>query len=190
MSSPQQNRIRFSLQADLLSIRIPVRKNVKAIGLVLLVSIPWALVLLFLVSRSLLHHTIPYAPQLYLLAILIWFGVGAAGYTFLSWMFFGRERVVLSKDQILIEKPLVFYNRRNYYRTADISELKVGREIYKARENGQWIDRERSIITFEYPGKQVIFGRGNTPEEAQLILLKMAQSGLLPTKSVATTHLV
>jgi hypothetical protein len=176
------------MQAGMLSIRIPVRKNIKAIVLVLAVSVPWAIVLLFLVSRSLLHHTIPYAPALYLLAILIWFAVGVAGYTFLSWMFFGRERLVLSKEQLLIEKPLVFYNRRNYYRTADISELKVGREVYKAREKGKWIDRERSIITFEYPGKQVIFGRGTTPEEAQLILVKMAQSGLLPSKSVATTH--
>lgn len=176
------------MHADMLTVRIPVRKNIKAIALVLSASIPWALVLLFLVSRSLLQHTIPYAPALYLLAILIWFAVGVAGYTFLSWMFFGRERLVLSKEQLLIEKPLVFYNRRNYYRTADISELKVGREVYKAREKGEWIDRERSIITFEYPGKQVIFGRGTTPEEAQLILLKLVQSGFLPAKAVATSH--
>jgi hypothetical protein len=190
MSAPQPNRIRFSRQGEMLSIRIPVRKNAKAILLVVLTALPWIFILWFLVARSLLHHTIPWAPELYLLAILIWFGVGLAGYSFLSWMFFGRERIILSRSQILIEKPLVFYNRRNYYLTKDISDLRVGREVYKAREQGQWVDRNRTIITFQYPDKQVIFGRGTSPEEAQHILLHMAQSGLLPPGAIATAHVV
>lgn len=103
-------------------------------------------------------------------------------------MFFGRERILINPDQMLIEKPLVFYNRRSYYLLHEISQLRVGREQYKARENGVWIDRERSILIMNYPDKQVTFGRGTSSEEAEWILLKIAQSGLLPAKAFAPTH--
>lgn len=103
-------------------------------------------------------------------------------------MFFGRERILINRDQMLIEKPLVFYNRRSYYFLQQISQLRVGREQYKARENGIWVIRERSILIMEYPDKQVTFGRGTSPEEAEWILLKIAQSGFLPTTSFAPTH--
>lgn len=89
---------------------------------------------------------------------------------------------------MLVEKPLVFYSRRSYYFIEEISQLRVGREQYKARENGAWIIRERSILIMDYPDKKVTFGRGTSPEEAEWILLKIAQSGLLPTKAFAPTH--
>jgi hypothetical protein len=40
----------------------------------------------------------------------------------------------------------------------------------------------------DYPDKQVTFGRGTSSEEAEWILLKIAQSGLLPAKAFAPTH--
>lgn len=190
MNQPAATRIRIQQQSNRLSIKIPVKKNVRAIVAVLLAAIPWALVLWLLVTRSQLHHTISYAPELYMAAIILWFGTGIAGYTFLSWMFFGRERIVVTPGHMLIEKPLVFYNRRNYYDLSQISDLKIGKEIYKAKESGIWVDRTRTILTFDYPGKQVIFGRGISPEEAEFILLQIAQSNLLPAGSIAATHQV
>ena len=67
------------------------------------------------------------------------------------------EKIILQTSNLT--KPLVFYNRRSYYLLHEISQLRVGREQYKARENGVWIDRERSILIMDYPDKQVTFGR-------------------------------
>ena len=184
------SRIYIKTLGNLLSIRIPVRRNVRAMVWVLMAAIPWAFVLFILVQRSQLVHAISWAPEAYLLAIVLWFGMGIAGYTFISWMFFGREHILLSSQQMLIEKPLVFYNRRNYYKTDQINGIKVGVEIFKARVKGEWVDRERTIITFDYPGKQVVFARGTSPSEAQEILLAIAKSGYIPAKSFATGHVV
>lgn len=184
------SRIYIGNLGNLLSVRIPIRRNWRAMIWVLMAAIPWTLVLFILVQRSQLVHAISWAPLAYLLAIVLWFGVGIAGYTFISWMFFGREHILVSAQQVLIEKPLVFYNRRNYYKTEHIKGLKVGVEIFKAREKGVWIDRERTIITFEYPGKKVIFARGTSPKEAQEILLAIAKSGYVSADSFAADHVV
>jgi hypothetical protein len=184
------NRIRIQRNGHILTILIPVRKNFRAIIWVLSAAVPWVIILWVLVRRSQLNHTISWAPEAYLLAIILWFGVGIAGYTFLSWMFFGRERIVITPDQVLIEKPLVFYNRRNYYSIEEIQNLRAGKEIYKAREKGIWVDRERTIIQFDYPGKQVVFGRGISAEEAETIILAMAEQNLIPVKAFAPAHLL
>lgn len=186
----ENSRIHIQLQRRQLTILVPVRKNIRIMLWVLLLAVPWAVFLWILVERLQLEHTIRWAPALYMVAILLWSVVGIAGYTVLSFMFFGREKILITPDQILIEKPLVFYNRRNYYKTSDISNLRVGREVYKAKEKGIWVDRERSILQMDYPGKKVSFARGTTPEEAEWILLKIAQSGLLSSRSFAATHQV
>lgn len=188
--SSGNKRVLIQKKGNTLVIRIPVRKNIKAMAAVIMAAVPWVLMLWWLVARSQLHHTISWAPKAYLLAIIIWFGVGIAGYTFLSWMFFGRERIMLADQQMLIEKPLVFYNRRSYYQTQFMTNLRIGKEIYKARENGVWVDRERTILLFDYPGKQVTFGRGTNAEEAEMVLLALARHGSLAPKTFAATHLI
>ncbi|HUH73434.1 MAG TPA: hypothetical protein VLZ75_03405 [Chitinophagales bacterium] len=155
---------------------------------VFLMAIPWAFILWLIIEKTFSTDSSFWLKIVSILSILIWSGLGVLGYTILSFMFFGRERILINRDQMLIEKPLVFYNRRSYYFLQQISQLRVGREQYKARENGIWVIRERSILIMEYPDKQVTFGRGTSPEEAEWILLKIAQSGFLPTTSFAPTH--
>lgn len=184
------SRIHIHLQSRQLTILVPVKKNKKLMIWVFLSTLPWVFVLWSIIEKLYIPDAGFWWKVMTLSAILIWSAVGIAGYTVLSFMFFGREKIFITPDQMLIEKPLVFYNRRNYYLTKDISQLKLGRELYKARENGVWIDRERSILLFEYPDKQVSFARGTSPEEAEWILLKIAQSGLLPVHAFAPTHQV
>ncbi len=157
---------------------------------VFLSAIPWVLVLWGIVEKLYQPDAGFWWKLLSLLIILSWSAVGVAGYTVLSFMFFGREKILITQSQMLIEKPLVFYNRRNYYLAKDISNLRVGREEYKARENNEWITRERSILLMDYPEKHVAFARGTSAEEAEWILLKIAQSGLLPSKAFAPMHQV
>lgn len=182
------NRIHIQMQNRQLTILVPVKKNKKLMTLVFLSTLPWVFVLWMIVDKIYTPDAHFWWKAMSLLAILIWSAVGVAGYTVLSFMFFGREKIFINSEQMLIEKPLVFYNRRNYYLLKDISLLRVGREQYKARENGVWVDRERSILQFEYPEKHVSFARGTTPEEAEWILLKIAQSGILPSTAFAPTH--
>ncbi len=182
------NRIHIHLRNHQLQILVPVRKNKKLMMWVFLMSIPWGIILWLIVEETYSPEASFWWKIFFILSILSWSAIGVLGYTILSFMFFGRERILVNKKQMLIEKPLVFYNRRNYYLVPQISQLRVGREQYKARENGVWITRERSILIMDYPDKQVTFGRGTSPEEAEWILLKIAQSGLLPTQAFAPTH--
>lgn len=183
-----KNRIHIHIQNQRMVILVPVKKHKKQLLLILLLALPWVLglwsiiELLYATSASFWHKVLT------ILVIISWSAIGVVGYALLTFMFFGREKILITPQQILIEKPLVFYNRRNYYLVQDISKLRVGIEQYKARENKVWVDRERSILQLEYPGKSVSFARGTSPEEAQSILLKIAQSGLLPNQAFATFH--
>jgi hypothetical protein len=182
------NRIHIHLRNHQLQILVPVRKNKKLMTWVFLMTIPWVMILWLIIEETYSQEASFWWKIFSILCILAWSALGVLGYTILSFMFFGRERILINPDQMLIEKPLVFYNRRSYYLLHEISQLRVGREQYKARENGVWIDRERSILIMNYPDKQVTFGRGTSSEEAEWILLKIAQSGLLPAKAFAPTH--
>lgn len=184
----QQGRIKVQRGEQQLTILIPVKKNIPVMVTVFLLALPWMLMLWFLVERSLLIHTIWYAKPAYLIAIGLWMIPGVIGSAFLTWIFFGRERILLTKEQLLVEKPLVFYNRRNYYENGSISALRVGQELYKARINGEWTDKSRTILQFNTPQKEVTFGRGVSPEEAEFILMELGTHHWLKPSQFFTLH--
>lgn len=183
-----QGRIKVQRGEQQLTILIPVKKNIPVMAVVFLLALPWMLMLWFLVERSLLDHTIWFAKAAYLLAIGLWMIPGVMGSAFLTWIFFGRERIMLTRDQLLVEKPLVFYNRRNYYENASISEMRVSQELYKARIAGEWVDKSRTIIQFNTPNKVVTFGRGLTASEAEFILLEMGKQQWLKPMQFFSLH--
>lgn len=176
------------MQKRHLTILVPVKKNKKLMTWVLLTTIPWTIVLWMIVERMYYPDSQLLWKIFTLLAILLWSSIGLAGYTILSFMFFGREKILVTPNQILIEKPLVFYNRRNYYLIKDISNIRIGRELYKVRHDGEWIEKQRNILQMDYPNKQVSFGRGVSKEEAEWILLKIAESGMVPVEAFAPIH--
>lgn len=182
------SRIHINMQKRHLTILVPVKKNKKLMTWVLLTTIPWSIVLWLIIDKMYQLDSLFWWKAFTLLAIMIWSIIGLAGYTILSFMFFGREKILVSPKQILIEKPLVFYNRRNYYLIKDISNLRMGRELYKVRHEGEWLEKQRNILQMDYPQKQVSFARGVSKEEAERILLKIAESGMVPVEAFAKIH--
>lgn len=182
------DRIHIHIQNRHLTILIPVKKNKKLMTWVLLSSIPWIWTMYFIVEKTYKPEKGLWWTVFTLLLILAWASIGVAGYTMLSFMFFGREKIHITPKQILVEKPLVFYNRRNYYLVKDISNLKASKELYQIKTAGEWVEKKRSVLRLDYPNKKVVFGRGITQTEAEWILLKIAQSNLLPTHVFAPMH--
>lgn len=185
-----KNRIHIHLQSRKLTILVPVKKNKKLLVWFFIAVLPWFGGLWLIVDSLYRSEMLFWYKLLFLIAVFAWSIIGGIGFTFLNFTLMGREKILINSEQILIEKPLVFYNRRNYYLVKDISNLRLGTEQYQIRKDGEWKNRNRSILLMDYPGKQISFARGTTYEEAEWILLKIAQSSLLPQSVFAPTHLV
>ncbi|MFN8282987.1 MAG: hypothetical protein U0U67_07210 [Chitinophagales bacterium] len=173
-----QHRIRVLRKKDFLEIRIPLKKNTTALIALILATASW-IVALFIIIRVTLsvHHF--WIKAALVLAIGGWFALGMAGASTFIWLFFGRERIIISKEYLVTDKPLVFFYRRNFYDIADISNIHVDVELFKVNRNGEWKDEQRTVIKFDTPEKQVTFARGIDKTEAENILLEMAKSTFL-----------
>lgn len=179
------SRIRIRKNATHLDMYIRIKQNKKALMWVIAAALPWVFVL-FLIEKSLLASDAFILRALILLALLLWMAVGAAGCVFLIWLYFGRERIMVNDEHILIEKPLVIYNRRNYYPLLELSNIRIDRELYKVSRNGQWQDTYRTVLAFDTPSKHVFFGRGIEKSDAEFLLLQLASSGYLQKNQFAT----
>lgn len=187
-NSSSKNRVRVSSKKNLLEIRIPLKKNTKALVAMIFATLVWIFVLFVLVGTTLRHTTHFWIEVGLIIAILAWFALGMAGASFFIWLFFGRERILLNKEFFITDKPLVFFYRRNFYDVKDIQNIRTDVEIYKANRNGNWIDEQRTVIKFDTATKLVTFGRGITKEEAEFILLQLAQSPYLDKIQFAVEH--
>ncbi len=181
-------RINIHMQKRQLTILVPVKKNRKLMMWIFLSAIPWVIFLWLIIDNLYRPESGFWWNIMTLLIIFFWSSAGLVGYTILSFMFFGREKILINPEQILIEKPVIFYNRRNYYLVHDVSNIRIGREIYKVHQDGEWKEKQRNILQMDYPDKQVIFCRGVSQEEAEWILLKIAQSNLIPIEKFNPIH--
>jgi len=164
---------------------IRIKQNRKALLWVLLSCIPWVLILLSIEKTLLVHKTF-ILRLLLVAALLLWMSVGAAGCIFFIWLFFGRERIMINQNHILIEKPLVIYNRRNYYPLTEVDNIRIDKEIYKVSRDGQWQDMYRTVLAFDTSTKHVFFGRGIDRVDAEYLLLQLASSGYLQKSQFST----
>lgn len=173
-----QHRIRVLRKIDFLEIRIPLKKNTTALIALILATIVWVIALFIVIRITLsVHHF--WIKAALVLAIGGWFALGMAGASTFIWLFFGRERIIISKEYLVTDKPLVFFYRRNFYDIAEISNIHVDVELFKVNRNGEWKDEQRTVIKFDTPEKQVTFARGIDKTEAENILLEMAKSTFL-----------
>jgi hypothetical protein len=123
-----------------------------------------------------------------ILAISGWFSLGMAGASFFIWLFFGRERIIVTPDFLITDKPLVFFYRRNFYNLTSISNIRIDKELYKANRNGQWIDESRTVIKFDTSEKLVTLARGVNKTEAEAIVLELAKSAFFKKEQFAVDH--
>ncbi len=177
-STTLQRTIRVLRKKDFLEIRIPLKKNTTALIALIAATIAWIIALFIVIRITLIVHNFWIKAGL-ILAIGAWFALGMAGASAFIWLFFGRERIIVSKEFIVTDKPLVFFYRRNFYDIETISNIHIDKELFKINRNGEWKDEQRTVIKFDTPEKQVTFARGIDKFEAENILLEMAKSTFL-----------
>lgn len=178
------SRIRIRKSKEVLEIRIPLRKHIGLLALMLLATAAWCFALFVSVKVVLGTETFWIKAGI-LLSIGGWFVIGMAGASVFMWMFFGRERILITKDYFITDKPLVFFYRRSFYDNKEIRQLRADIEIYKVNRNGAWIDEQRTVLKFDTPDKTAIFGRGIDKAQAEYILLQIARSGFLGSAQFA-----
>ncbi|HUM50431.1 MAG TPA: hypothetical protein PK431_01400 [Chitinophagales bacterium] len=177
-STTLQRTIRVLRKKDFLEIRIPLKKNTTALIALIAATIAWIIALFIVIRITLIVHHFWIKAGL-ILAIGAWFALGMAGASAFIWLFFGRERIIVSKEFLVTDKPLVFFYRRNFYDIETISNIHIDIELFKINRNGEWKDEQRTVIKFDTPEKQVTFARGVDKVEAENILLEMAKSSFL-----------
>ncbi|HNE49584.1 MAG TPA: hypothetical protein PLZ64_00510 [Chitinophagales bacterium] len=181
------NRIKVFNRKKLLEIRIPTKKNTRALIVMIIAAMSWVFALLMLVRVALSLHYFWYKAGI-IFAISGWFFLGMAGASFFIWLFFGRERIIVTPHFLITDKPLVFFYRRNFYDLASISNIRTDKELYKANRNGQWIDESRTVIKFDTLEKLVTMARGVNEVEAEAIVLELAKSDFLKKDQFAVEH--
>jgi hypothetical protein len=178
------NRIRIRSGKDRLEIRIPLKKNRALLAGMLLATAAWCFALFVSIKLVLGVQTFWIKAGI-LLSIGGWFLIGMAGASVFMWMFFGRERIVVTKEFFITDKPLIFFYRRSFYDNELLRQLRSDIEIYKVHRNNQWVDEQRTVLKFDTPGKTAIFARGIDPGQAEYILLEIARSGYLQASQFA-----
>lgn len=165
-------------RADRLTIRIPVKKNpYLIIPLLGLVGV-WIPFLLFFVEKSLTINDFKF-HLFWTVGLSSWFILGTLGISVLIWLLFGYEEIKIHGELVLISKPLIFYVRNNFYEKSTMKEIRLDKEIFKARKDGEWQEKTRNIIRIETPGKTVSFARGIESHDGETIIINLASSGLL-----------
>ena len=186
-STAYKNRIKFFTKSKLLEIRIPTKKNTTALIAMVFATMLWVFTLLVLVRVTLSLHYFWYKAGL-ILAISGWFSLGMAGASFFIWLFFGRERIIITPEYLITDKPLVFFYRRNFYTLKEIANIRLDKEIYKVNRKGEWVDESRPVIKFDTDKKLVTFARGIAKEEAEQIILEIAKSSPLQKEQFSAEH--
>ena len=186
-NSAYKNRVKTIKRKNTLEIRIPVKRNTTAIIAMTVAMFAWIFVLFLLVKVTLLVAYFWYKAAM-ILALTAWFALGMAGASFFVWLFFGRERIVLTPSYFITDKPLVFFYRRNFYDIDTVKNIRTDVEIYKANRNGNWIDESRTVITFDTLQKHVTFARGISLTDAEFILIQMAKSSYLQEEQFAVVQ--
>ncbi|MDB5228503.1 MAG: hypothetical protein JWN78_2696 [Bacteroidota bacterium] len=188
-NKPYRNRVKVFNKKKLLEIRIPLKKNTKALIAMIIAALGWIFALYFLVRLTLhIHHF--WLKAGLIISIMGWFALGMGGASFFIWLFFGRERIIVNKEFFITDKPLVFFYRRNFYDVRDISNIRTDVEIYQANRNGNWIDEQRTVIKFDTSNKMVTIARGIAKPEAEFILLQLAVSDYLYSEQFAQIHII
>ena len=160
---PQATRYITTRDADGLTIRIPSKLNVFAVGFLMVWLCGWALgevsvakIIFFMLPKQ------P-APFAFLIVWLCFWTFGGLGAMYqLLWQFSGREIIKTSSSAFGIKRELPGYSRTREYDLSQVRRLRVAPLFYRGvcREN----------LAFDYGSKTVRFGADVDEAEAGSIL--------------------
>lgn len=180
-------RIYIKSKPNFLMIRIPIKKNPYLIIPLLTMIILWIPFLFNFTEKSLITNILT-TKLIWLTVLSIWFILGAIGFTFLIWILFGYEEILIKNDFLVTSKPLIFYVRNSFYDKSTISGIRLDKEVYNARKNGVWQEKTRNVIRMETPNKTVSFARGIETLEGEAILINLATSGIFEQNQFHVEH--
>lgn len=168
-----KGRIEVKVYDKYTEVSIKVLRNLYVIVPLMVAAIVWTFGLIFLGEKLFAGYRTLIALGIAGM-LFFWLLLGAAIFSTLFWIFFGRERLIVTPDFVQTEKPIHLYRRTNAYPNEDVRNIRVATELYKVRRDGEWTDDSRTVLRFDTPHKQVVFARGIGPEEAEFILLELA----------------
>lgn len=178
MTTIKKGRIQSIVHDSYHEISIAILKNMYVIVPLLITALVWVLGLLYLISRVFRSYQ-TWLEMGIAGMLFFWLILGGIIFSTLYWIFFGKERLIVTQDFIQTEKPIHLYKRKRAYPLREVSRIRITNELFKVYRNGNWTDDARTVLLFEVPYKEVAFGRGIKPEEADFILLELARTPYL-----------
>ena len=170
----KKGRIEVKVHDSYLEISIRVLRNMYVIVPLVFGAMVWVFGLVFLVDK--VFQSYRTLIELGIAGMLFfWLVLGGLIFSTLFWIFFGRERLIVTSEFLQTEKPIHLYKRKRGYSVKDVSNIRLVHELYKVRRDGVWEDDSRTVVRFETPYKNVVFGRGILSDEAEFILLELAR---------------
>lgn len=174
----KKGRVKVTERQQYQEISIALLRNYYVIIPLIICAIVWVFGFIFIAER--VFRTYRTVIELGIAGMLFfWMIFGAAIFSTLYWIFRGKEKVMVTSHHIQTEKPIHLYRRRRSYALESVSNIRIDREVFKVRRNGEWVDDTRIVVKFETPNKSVTFGRALTQQEAEFILMELAKSEFL-----------
>jgi len=170
----KKGRIAIKVHNNYLEISIRVLRNMYVIVPLAFSALIWIFGLAFLIDKVFQSYTTMIEMGIAGM-LFFWLVLGGGIFSTLFWIFFGKERLIVTEEVLLTEKPIHLYKRKRAYAIKDVTNIRVAHELYKVRREGHWEDDTRTVLRFETPYKNVVFGRGIQPEETELILVELAR---------------
>jgi hypothetical protein len=182
------NRIKVSQQPQATYIKIPIVKNLYVIIPLAIFSVLWFFGLVVIIK--LIYTSFRWWIELGVgMFAISWLAGGYALFSTLFWMLFGSEHIIISKTHLKTSKPLIFYRRINSYPIKDISNIRVDKELYQKKENGVWMEQDRTVIKMKTPYKIIVCARGVSEREAEYILLQISLCPFIKEDQLSEHHL-
>jgi hypothetical protein len=171
-----------------LAIRIPMKRSLKNLILLIFSTIIWAISLFIFINIFIQYSAGFWIKLAFFALFLLWFGIGLVGASIFMWIFFGRERIIVNQDFLITEKPLVFFYRRSFYNIFEISNIRIDKEIYKVNRNNVWQENFRTVLKFDTPNKTSIFARNIDNKDAEYVLFLLAKCSFLKEEQFAVVQ--
>lgn len=105
--------------------------------------------------------------------LIAWTVGGIFVYITLIWMVFGKEEIIIDRQELVIQRVLGFYKRKRKYELEHIKELRIKMEkqdFLKKRKNSKTVFSDYGNLRFNYHNEEVKFGLDIKASDAGVVL--------------------